>query len=265
VETDRGPHPYLDGPHPRAFAHRGGTEAAPENSLAAFAHAVSLGYTHLETDVHLTADGVLIAFHDDELDRVTNRTGRVADLTASKVREALIGGVEPIPTFDELLDAFPTARFNVDAKSDEAVVPLAEVISRRGLLGRVCVGSFSDERLERIRALLGPDLCTAAGPREIGRLVAAERLPGPLSGPVAAPREVPYRCLQVPVRHRGIEIVTPALIEAAHDRGCEVHVWTIDEPAEMHRLFDLGVDGIMTDRPAVLREVIAERGASSAG
>ena len=248
-------HPFLEHPGVHAFAHRGGTEAAPENSLAAFAAAVDLGFDYLETDVHLTADGVMVAFHDDVLDRVTNTTGAIRDLPWSVVGAARIGGTEPIPTLDDVLDAFPTTRINIDAKSDEVVVSLAECLRRHDALDRVCVGGFSDRRLGRLRSLLGADLCTSAGPRETAAFLAGVRLPV-----VRVPRDTPYHCLQVPVRQAGLEIVDAATVAAAHTAGLAVHVWTIDDPAEMHRLLDLGVDGIMTDRPSVLRQVLTDRG-----
>lgn len=253
-------HPFLDHPGPLAFAHRGGTESAPENTVRAFRAAVALGFRYLETDVHLTADGVLVAFHDERLDRVTDRTGRIEDLPLAEVRRARIGGTEPVPTFDELLEEFPEARFNVDPKSDAAVVALARALRRHAALDRVCVGAFSDTRLRRLRGLLGPGACTAAGPLETARLLAGARLTGRI-GTGGTAGGVPYRCVQVPVRHRGITVVTEAFVGAAHARGVQVHVWTVDEAAEMHRLLDLGVDGIMTDRPSVLRSVLAARGA----
>lgn len=246
-------HPYLDHPHPVAIAHRGGTESAPENSVAAFAAAVSQGFSYLETDVHLSADGVLFAFHDDELDRVTDGTGVVADLSWGEISDARIGGTEPIPTLDELLETFPSARFNIDAKSDHAVVALASAIRRHAAVDRVCLGAFSDRRLRRLRSLLGPGLCTTAGPRETATLLAAARTG---RGARGAPS---FHCVQVPVRHGRVVVTDRRFIEAAHARGCSVQVWTIDDPDEMHRLFDMGVDGIFTDRPSVLRRVLEER------
>ena len=247
-------HPYLDHPAPLAIAHRGGTEVAPENTVAAFRAAQELGFRYLETDVHLTSDGVLVAFHDDELDRVTDGRGVLNQLPWSEVRSARIGGVEPIPTLDELLEEFPDARFNIDPKSDHVVVALVAALRRHGAVQRVCIGAFSDARLRRIRSLAGPDLCTAAGPREIAALASGSRLGRGDARPGG------YQCLQVPVRHLKVEIVTPAFVAAAHAADRQVHVWTIDDPAEMHRLLDMGVDGILTDLPSVLRQVLTDRG-----
>jgi len=244
-------HPYLDHPGTLAFAHRGGTEAHPENSLAAFRHAVDLGFSYLETDVHATSDGVVIAFHDVALDRVTDRVGRISELTWAEVSEARLDGTEPIPLMEDLLTAFPEVRINIDPKDDRVVDPLVEVLNRHEALDRVCLGSFSDRRLRRCRDLLGPGLCTSAGPLAVARI----RLSS-FGLPTGRPSA---RCLQVPVRQGRIPLVDRRFVDHAHDRGLQVHVWTIDDPMEMHRLLDLGVDGIMTDQPSVLRSVLMDR------
>jgi len=244
-------HPYLNHPGPLAFAHRGGAEEHPENSLAAFAHAVSLGYRYLETDVHLTADGVILAFHDDSLDRVTDRSGVISECTAAEVAQARISGVEHIPTLDELFDTFPDTCINIDPKDDRVVGPLVETIQRHEALSRICIGSFSGRRLTQCRRLLGPGLCTSAGPLDTARFR--------LASLGLAPTPTGINCLQVPVRQSGIPVVDRRFVNHAHERGLQVHVWTIDEPNDMHRLLDLGVDGLMTDRPSTLRSVLVER------
>jgi len=247
---------YLDGQPPRAFAHRGwhtGDLAGRENTLAAFRRAFDEGYRYLETDVHATADGVLIAFHDPFLDRVTDAKGRVAAMTWEQVRRAKIRGTDPIPLMSELLDALPEARFNIDAKAAGVLGPLADLIRTAGVADRVCLGSFSDRRLATLRQMLGPPVDTSMGPREIFRLVRATvRGRGFATSAVAA---------QVPVSWQRFPIVTPRFIAAAHAASLEVHVWTINSEPEMHRLLDLGVDAIMTDRPELLRDVLVSRGA----
>lgn len=248
---------FLDSPLPLAIAHRGGAGDWPENTLPAFEGAVALGYRYVETDVHATRDGVLVAFHDESLDRVTDRTGLIRDLPWSEVSRARVGGREPIPLLADLLGTFPHLRVNIDPKHDSAVDPLVEVLRSTGSIERVCVGSFSGRRLARIRSALGPTLCTSGGPFDVARL----RLAGfglPLGGLSFGPLPP---CTQVPVRQGPITVVDGRFVRGAHRRGIQVHVWTIDEPAEMHRLLDMGVDGIMTDRPAVLREVLEARGA----
>jgi glycerophosphoryl diester phosphodiesterase len=246
--------PYLNPPDgvaaPLAFAHRGGSDEAPENSLRAFRAAVRLGFRYLETDVHTTRDGVLVAFHDDVLDRVTDRIGVIERLSWRQIAAARIAGTEPIPKLTDLLEEFPDIRINIDPKSDLAVDPLVEVIRSTGCIDRVCIGSFSDRRLDRVRRLLGPDLCTGLGPREVARLRVTR--PGSV-------RRFSGAAAQVPVRVRGVAVVDPRFVATAHANDIAVHVWTIDDPAEMHRLLDLGVDGIMTDRPTVLRDVLTAR------
>ena len=244
--------PFLDHPGPLAFAHRGGASDAPENTLPAFARAVELGYRYVETDAHVTSDGVLLAFHDDVLDRVTDHRGVVADLPWSTVAEARVDGLEPIPLLEDLLGTWPDLRVNIDPKHDAAVDPLAEAIERTGAIDRVCVGSFSDRRLRRLRRRLGERLCWSLGPAGIARA----RL-GSIGAPVGP---IPAPCLQVPVRQGRLTIVDQRFVEHAHRHDAQVHVWTIDDADEMARLLDLGVDGIMTDRPAVLREVLEARG-----
>ncbi|MEU9075856.1 glycerophosphodiester phosphodiesterase [Kitasatospora sp. NPDC004745] len=255
-------HPFLDHRGPLAFAHRGGDLGHPENSLAAFEAAVALGYRYLETDVHATADGVLVAFHDSRLDRVTDRSGAVAELPWSEVRQARIGGTEPVPLLEELLDAFPGARFNIDVKAAPAVLPLIEAVRRTGAWDRVCVGGFSDTRLAAVRAAAGPRLATSLGPREVARL----RLRS-LAGPLLPGRGAPWAgvCAQVPERHRGVRVVDRAFVRTAHRLGLQVHVWTVDDPTRIRALLDLGVDGIMADRIDVLRDVLGERGCWSDG
>ena len=243
---------YLDHDGPIAFAHRGGAGDWPENTLPAFEGAVALGYRYVETDVHVTADGVLCAFHDERLDRVTDRTGLIRELPWSVVQQARVDGREPIPLLEDLLGTWPDLMVNVDPKHDSAVEALAETLCRTDAVDRVCIGSFSDSRIARLRDLLGPTLCTSMGPRAVARLRAASL--GVPSGDLAAP------CVQVPPSQGPITLVDARFLRAAHRRSIAVHVWTIDEPAEMHRLLDLGVDGIMTDKPAVLRDVFVERG-----
>jgi glycerophosphoryl diester phosphodiesterase len=243
---------YLDHPGPIAFAHRGGASEHPENTMPAFEHAVGLGYRYLETDAHATADGVLVAFHDNVLDRVTDRTGVIAQLPWDEVRTARVGGDVGIPLMEELLTAWPHVRVNIDLKHEASVAPLVEVIDRTATHDRVCVASFSGKRLDRFRRLTSGRVCTAIAPREIARLRFAGF--GAPAGRLAG------GCAQVPVRQGPVLIVDRRFVDGAHRLGMPVHVWTIDDPAEMERLLDLGVDGIMTDRPSVLKEVLVRRG-----
>lgn len=255
---------YLDHDGPIALAHRGGTLFGPnrgiENSLKAFRNAMDLGYRYLETDVHATADGEVVAFHDTLLDRVTDRTGAISTLEYAELREGRIGGSEPIPTLRELLEELPEARFNIDIKADDALAPTLAVLREHDALDRVLIASFSDRRIKQVRRLLGPGVATSAGQNE----TTLERLLP------RGPRRIrtPAPALQVPARHRirgrTLHIPTRAFIEGAHRLGKHVHVWFHDwddeSPEELHRLLDLGVDGIVSDRIDVLADVLAERG-----
>jgi glycerophosphoryl diester phosphodiesterase len=262
--------PYFDAP-PIGLAHRGGAlhpdNRGRENTLEAFATAVGLGFRYVETDVHATRDGVVVAFHDATLERVTDGSGAIAELTWEQVSRVRIAGRYAVPRLDECLTAFPDTRFNIDVKAPEAVRPLWQLIQERGVADRVCVGSFSMQRLRAFRRLSGGRVATAAGPAE----VAALRF---RPGRVSPGRDI-GQVLQVPetivwpVRHTGsygagrtvTRLVTPALVSRAHARGMQVHVWTVDDRDTMRRLLDLGVDGLVSDRIDVLAEVLAERGA----
>jgi len=252
---------FLDAPGPLAFAHRGGAAHAPENSWRAFEHAVGLGYRYLETDLQATADGVLVAFHDKTLARVTGVDGRVSRLRYADLSGALIGGTEPIPVLEDLLTAWPGVRFNLDVKDVPAIAPLPEVLRRTNAWDRVCVVSFSASRLRATRRALGRPVCMAASP--LG--TAAVRFGGPRGrrdsrGPG---QQWPFtdwlsrtgvRCVQVPA-----SMATPPFIGRAHALGLQVHAWTVNDRPTMERLLDLRVDGIMTDETVALREVLTAR------
>jgi glycerophosphoryl diester phosphodiesterase len=251
---------------PRAFAHRGwhiGELAGLENSLAAFRRAADEGYQHIETDVHATADGVVVAHHDGTLDRTTDRAGAIHTLPWSQVARARIGGREPVSRIEEVFEELPGVRFNIDVKSDDAVEPMVRAIERTGAFDRVALASFSARRLARIRRLAGPRLAMAMGPISAGLVWFNGRLPFLPAHPMKAlTRGV---MAQVPQRQGWIELVSAAYVRAAHRLGAEVHVWTVDAAEQMHALFDIGVDGIVTDRPDTLRDVLRERGAWPGG
>jgi glycerophosphoryl diester phosphodiesterase len=285
------PTAFLDHPRPLAFAHRGGAAHAPENSWRAFEHAVGLGYGYLETDVQATSDGVLIAFHDRTLDRVTGQPGRVCRLPLKQIAGARIGGTEPIPVLEDVLGAWPDVRFNIDVKDAPAIGPLARVLRRTNAWDRVCVVSFSASRLRATRRALDRPVCMAASPLgtamvRLGQPPASPEPRGPhrygfrrrpVAGPMAAAARRPgvpgavagrparplaerlaradVRCVQVPAR-----VATPAFIGRAHQLGLQVHAWTVNDRPAMEALLDLGVDGIMTDETMTLREVLIGRG-----
>ncbi len=250
------------------IAHRGGSAVWPQNTMAAFEGAVGLGYRHLETDVQATSDGVLAVFHDDLLAPTSDLYGRISEMTWSEVSRARVDG-EPIPRLEELLDAFDDVRISIDPKTDAAVEPLIEALKRPGVLDRVCVGSFSDERLERVDQIFGDAACLSLSPREIARLRVLSLAGLPMRPRRSArptstdrePRDRPFRgrIASIPLRQGPVPLATRRLVNFAHQIGLKVHVWTVDDPAEMDRLLEIGVDGIMTDEPKILLEVLARR------
>lgn len=246
---------------PVAMAHRGFSPDGLENSMAAFRAAVDLGYRYLETDVRTTADGVVLAFHDESLDRVTESTGRITGVTATEVASARIRGREPIPTFGDLVTGLPGIRFNVDVKDWNSVEAFAAAVERHQVHDRVLVTSFSDRRRRAVLALLTRPVASSAGVASVALFTVLGRLlPESISRRILRRVLRDVHALQVPARYGMLQVVTPAFLRRAHNLGLVVHVWVINDPPEMRRLLELGVDGIVTDRADLLREVLVERG-----
>ncbi len=247
---------YLDEPEPIGFAHRGGagtgTNVGIENSLEAFADAVARGFTYLETDVRCSADGTVHVVHDETLERLTGSPAAVADLTDRQLALERLDHRAALPRLVDVLNALPEARLNIDIKSDDAIEAACDLIVAEDAVDRVCLASFSHRRLRRIRRLL-PTVVTGASMLEVALVVL---LPVGLLRVLGLPRA---RCLQVPVATRGLPVTTPRLVARARRLGLPVHVWTVDDADEMHRLLDLGVDGIITDRTDVLADVLRAR------
>ena len=244
--------PFLDYPYPIPFAHRGGAGVFPENTLPAFQNAVNSGYKYLETDVHSSKDGEVFAFHDDSLDRVTEHSGKISELTSKEISNIQIDNFAKIPTLLELLETFPEAKLNIDPKADSVVQPLTDLLKHTNSVSRVCIGSFSDKRIKHIRKELGSGLCVSAGPQKVVKFLAGKL--------TFSKFKSDYHCLQVPQRSGPVRIVTHDFVKRAHSRGLQVHVWTVDDPYEMNELLDLGVDGLMTDEPSILKNVLIKRG-----
>ena len=242
---------YLDHAGVLAFAHRGGDRVAQENSLAAFADAVAQGYRYLETDVHASKDDVVYAFHDDNLQRMTGENLALADLTAREIDAVRLGDGHHIPRMAELLESFPQARFNIDAKSWAVVEPLAALINQMAVREKCCIGAFSDARIKAVRGLVAGDICHSVGPRQAVRFYIGARL--------KIPQYFSAGCLQFPKMHGKRQLVTPKTIAYAHRRGLQIHVWTINDEASINELLDMGVDGIMTDNCALLKKILQRR------
>lgn len=258
--------PYLAGPRPLAFAHRGGAGLWPENTLLAFREAIALGIRHLETDLHRTRDGHLVTLHDPTVERTTDGRGRATDLTLAELRRLDAGhgftrdgvtfpfrgqGVR-IPTLEEVLALHPDLRVNLEIKSPDPASLRAVwgFIEHHRVHDRVLIGSEHSSVLQAFRALSRGRVATSAGMREVLRFWLATRVG-------RGPRRRPdYDALQVPPTHGVLTVVDPRLVAAAHRHGLHVHVWTVDDEAEMRRLIDLGVDGLMSDRPDRLVDLI---------
>ena len=262
-ETIAAVHPYLDGPYPRAYAHRGwhiGDLEGCENTLAAFRRAVDEGFAYLELDVHASADGVPVVHHDPTLDRTTDGSGPIGMQPAAALADVRVMGREPLPLLEQVLTELPHTRMTIELKADAVVEPALAVLERTDSWHRVCLGSYVDHRLARARALAGSRVCTsmaqgaAFGLRSRAWL---DALPRPFSRLPAPP--VTGNLAQLPRRYGPLTVVDAGLIRTAHAGGREVHVWTVNEPAEMSALLDLGVDGLLSDRPDLLRALLQER------
>lgn len=237
----------------------------PENTMEAFSGAVGLGYQHLETDIHITRDGVPVCIHDDTVDRTTDGSGGVSEFTFAELKEldagfrhgshdgyAFRGKGLTVPSLEEVLVSFPDVSFVVDMKIDGCADPLAELLDRFDAHDRLIVGSFSDDRIDLFRDVSAGRVPTSTGTAQSRMWVLASRVGRGVKGEAKA--------LQLPTQIRGVKVVDEKLVQAAHNDGLQVHVWTVNDRAEMERLLDIGVDGVITDRPDVLKELLIERG-----
>lgn len=240
----------------------------PENTVASFQGAYDLGYRHFETDLHMTADGVLVCFHDPTVDRTTDAVGRIEDLTLQQLQlldaghkhatpdgyafRGKVAKVAKVPTLEWLLTTLPDTSVIVDMKTDGLAGPLAELIDKLGVHARLIVGSFSDRRIAEFRVLTGGRVATSVGPTRARLWFFASRI-GLGAGSEAS-------ALQLPTHERGIRVIDEKLVSAAHARGLQVHAWTVNTLPEMRLLLDIGVDGLITDRADLLKDLLMERG-----
>jgi glycerophosphoryl diester phosphodiesterase len=251
--------------HPIAFAHRGGRRRWPENTMLAFGKSAELGFRYFETDLHLSADEVLMVFHDDTLDRTTDGSGPINGYTAGELKSfdaafrfgskdgwPYRGQGVTIPTLEELVTAFPDASFTLELKEAGLADPLVSFVQRHNLWDRVMVGGYDDAWIKKVRLLSDGRMSTSSPRHETFFFWLFSRVG--IGLPIKAD------ALQVPCSHNGLTVVDRRLVRAARRAGKQVHVWTVNSAPEMHRLLDLGVDGLMSDFPDVLLEVLAERG-----
>ena len=241
-------HPYLQQNGISISAHRGGSLEAPENTLEAFRHALNLGCEYIETDVQLSLDGIPYIFHDDDLKRVLGKDIIFASMQGSEIDNLIAFEKYNIPTLEAALLEFPNALFQIDVKTDEVAIPALEVIKKCNAMQRVCIASFNSDRLKTVSNLY-PDVCLSMGPKEVLKLL--------LSSFKLYKKEVPGNCLQIPVYQYGLKLVTQRFVNYVQGQGLKIMVWTINDEKTMQELIDLGVDGIITDRPSLLKALLS--------
>lgn len=263
------PATFFETPHPRVFGHRGAAGEAPENTLVSFERAVACGVDIFELDVHATRDGTIVVLHDETLERTTDGSGPVKELTWAQLQELDAGyrfttdgrafpfrgrGVR-VPSLAELFARFPDCCFNIEVKqaAPEIARDVVQLVFLYQLAPRVVLAAEHDEIMQQIRAAAGGSIATSYSTGEVVDFVFKHR-----EGALAQHQSV-GRALQIPVAFNGIDLVTQESVRAAHEKGLEVHVWTINDRAEMDRLLALGVDGLISDLPAIARAAVDAR------
>ena len=244
-------HRYLNSENPVAIAHRGGSYLGSENTMEAFENAINMGFKFLETDIQITRDKKLIAFHDNTLNRVTDHKGYIINKTWNELKKTKVAGKFNIPLLSDIFYSWPEINLNIDPKNNASISTLIEFLKENKFFDRVCIGSFSGKRLETLRKIFGSSLCTSAGPLEVLKLK--------LSSLNLRKFKIDANCVQVPLRYFGIKIIDRNFINYCHELNLKVHVWTINEIKEMEKLLDLGVDGIMSDNLEGLKTVLTKR------
>ena len=241
-------HPYLDVPGVAISAHRGGSIEAPENTIESFEYSIELGSSYIETDVQLSSNGIPYIFHDDDLKRLFGKNIIFNSLHSDEIDELILFDKYKIPTLESTLQKFPDTLFQIDVKTDEVVLPTMEVIKKTNSTDKVCIASFSSKRLKQVHKLY-PEICLSMGPFEVMKLL--------LASFGLYRKKVPGNCLQIPIYQYGIKLVTKRFINYIHSIGLKIHVWTINDEDTMQKLIDLGVDGIITDRPKALKDLLS--------
>ena len=241
---------YLDFPGIAVLAHRGGALEANENTLESFQYADEIGCEYIETDVQVSSDGIPYIFHDEDLSRIVGERKNFNELSSSEINNLVIFIDHKIPTLESVLLSLPNTLFQIDVKTDDVALPALQVIEKCGALDRVCIASFSSNRLEVVREKF-PNICISMGPKEIIKTLLASF--GLYSKPIHGD------CLQVPIYYYGIKIVTQRFINFVQSQGLKIIVWTINDIKSMNKLMDMGVDGIITDKPMELKRLLTKR------
>ena len=244
-------HPFFQDFSFYGFVHRGGDEVETENTLEAFEYSANLGFVFMETDVQATKDNHIVIFHDSTLKRMAGINKTISELTLNEVRSIDLKNGGKIPLLSDTLESFPELRFNIDIKTEDALVNSVQIVKDMNCLSRTCLASFSSSRLDRIRKLAGPDVCTSSGQLDIFKMM-CKSIGINL-------KETPGHCAQIPTKQWGVPVLTDKFIKIARNENKLVHIWTIDDKQQMFNLIDRGVDGLMTDKPSVLKEAMIER------
>ena len=240
-------HPYLSQSGVSISAHRGGSEEAPENTLESFSYAIELGSSYIETDVQLSADGIPYIFHDDTFLRLLGKNIIFNSLDSSEIDKLRLFENHPIPKLDTVLKTFPDLYFQIDVKTDEVALPTLEVIKKNNAMNRVCIASFNSARLSKVNNKY-PEICLSMGPNEVSKML--------LSSFGLYKKTIMGDCLQVPMYYYGIKVVTKRFVDFIHSKGLKICVWTINDEKTFKKLIDMGVDGIITDKPKLLFQVL---------
>ena len=244
-------HPFFQDFSFYGFVHRGGDEVETENTIEAFEYSANLGFIFMETDVQATKDNHIVIFHDSTLKRMAGINKTISDLTLDDVRSIELKDGGRIPLLSEALESFPGLRFNIDIKTEDALVNSVKIVKDMNCLNRTCLASFSSARLNRIRKLAGPNVCTSSGQMDIFKMMC--------SSIGIKFKKTQGHCAQIPRRQWGVPVLTNRFIQIARNENKLVHVWTIDDKQQMLNLIELGVDGLMTDKPSVLKEAMMEK------
>ena len=245
-------HPFFQDYSFYGFVHRGGDEVETENTIEAFKYSSDLGFVFIETDVQATKDGHVVIFHDATLRRMAGVNKSIKELTLKEINEIDLLDGGKIPLLSEALETFPNLRFNIDIKTEDALEETIQIIKKMNFLDKTCLASFSSSRLKRIKHLAGPEACISSGQMDIFKMMCQSMGIGL--------KPTKSQCAQIPLKQWGVPVLTKKFIEIAKKQNKLVHVWTIDDKDQMFELIEFGVDGLMTDKPSVLKEAMVEKG-----
>ena len=238
---------YLNYSGVAVLAHRGGSFESFENTIESFYYSQSLGCKFIETDVQVSSDGIPYIFHDETLTRLLGKNDVFSNLDSSEIEDLRIFESHKIPRLDETLQTFPDMYFQIDVKTDEVAMPALEVIHKCRAEDRVCIASFNSPRLSRVNSKY-PEICLSMGPNEVSKML--------LSSFGLYKKTIIGDCLQVPMYYYGIKVVTKRFVDFVHSKGLKICVWTINDEKTFKKLIDIGVDGIITDKPKLLFQVL---------